>query len=89
MRHIGTTCQFSFLHFIVCCLDGIPAMLDTQFLHCLAGEFLYVKTINNSTCFGKCRTYNLTHGIRQVKRYLLYCISVFLVNLKQRPNNIF
>lgn len=38
---------------------------------------------------GACRTYNLTHGVGQVKRNFLHRIALLLVNPPENGNHIF
>src|SRR5574344_1522715 len=78
--YIILSTQLCFLHLIVCLLDGIPTMLDAQFLNGVTSQFLNMESVNNTAGFGEGNPHNLTHGLRQVKRDFLHGIALMLIN---------
>ena len=57
--------------------------------HCIASQFLNVKTVYDATGFWKCRTNDFSHGIGQIKSYFFNCKTFFLVNTSQHSYHIF
>lgn len=76
------------LYLIVSLLYGLPTVLDTQFLHGIASQFLDMEAVDDTACFRKCCPGNLAHGVRQVKRNLLDGVAALFVNPLQDSDNI-
>ena len=71
------------------CLNSVPSMCDAHLLYGITGKFLNVKAVNDTLGFRKSRSYNLVHGVRQVKCYLRHCLAFLFGNILQGFDDIF
>ncbi len=80
VRDILLTVLSGFLHLIISLLHGIPTVFDAQLLYGITSQFLDMEAVDDPAGFRECRTHDLAHGVRQVKRDLLDSIAMLLVN---------
>lgn len=78
-RYIGNTGVFAFFHFLVVLLQGISTVCHTKLQHSLAGQFLYMETVDNSLDLGKGRRNNSAHRIGKIKGHFLHFHALFHV----------